>query len=378
MKIHEFQAKELMRDEGVPLPRGRVAENPSQAAEIARDLGGKVVIKAQVHVGGRGKAGGVKLANSPSRASEAAQKILGMDIKGLKVKKVLVEQAVNIDKEYYLGITLDRARAKNVIMLSPMGGVDIEEVARTNPGMIFRQQIEPELGLMDYQKRYLASRANLSKNSKKSLNKFIDALYRVYVRYDCTLAEINPLVMQTDGTFIAADAKINLDDNALFRHKDLLKYREFAEEDPIELEAKKRGIAYVKLSGNIGVIGNGAGLVMCTLDMVDRAGGRVANFLDIGGGARAEVVEKSVDLVLMDKGVEGIFINIFGGITRCDEVATGIVTAIKNLDLKIPVVIRLCGTNEEEGKKILDEAGFASVDTMLQGASRIVEMVKGK
>ncbi len=375
MKIHEYQAKEIMRVEGVSLPRGEVAESPQEVVDIARRLGGRVVVKAQVHVGGRGKAGGVKLASSPEEAGKVAQEIIGMDIKGLKVGKVLVEEAIDIDKEFYLGITLDRGRGINVIMLSPMGGVDIEEVAKTKPEMIFKEEIHPYLGLLDFQKRNLAFCTNLSKESRKSLMQFIDALYRVYVKYDCTLAEINPLVLQKDGTFIAADAKINLDDNALFRHKELLKYQEFAETDPIELEAKKRGIAYVRLDGDVGIIGNGAGLVMCSLDMVALAGGKVANFLDIGGGARAEVVEKSIDLVLMDKKVKGLFINIFGGITRCDEVASGIVTAIKNLDVKVPIVIRLSGTNEDEGKKILSDAGIETVDSMLEGASKIVELV---
>jgi succinyl-CoA synthetase beta subunit len=376
MNIHEYQAKELLAIEGVPLPGGRVASSPDQAEAIAAEMGCRVVIKAQVHAGGRGKAGGVKLAESPEEARKRAGEILGMSIKGLTVEKVLVEQALSITKEYYLGITLDRSRAVNVIIFSPMGGVDIEEVARTSPDMIFREPVDPLMGLQDFQKRNLAYRAGLGPVAVKSLCRFIDALYRIYVKYDCTLAEINPLALQEDGTFIAADAKINIDDNALFRHGDLLRFQDFAVTDPIEKEAKVRDISYVRLSGDIGIIGNGAGLVMCTLDMVDRAGGRVANFLDIGGGARAETVEKSVDLVLMDRGVRGLFINIFGGITRCDEVARGVSTAIQNLQVKVPVVIRLCGTNETEGRKILAEAGFNTVETMLEGAARIVEMAR--
>jgi len=376
LNIHEYQAKELMKKEGVPLPEGFVEAKPEEVYVIARDLGKRVVVKAQVHVGGRGKAGGVKLADNAEDAEKKAKKILGMKIKGLTVEKVLVEEAVDIKKEYYLGITLDRARGINVIMFSPMGGVDIEEVARTSPHMIFREPVVPLMGLLDFQKRNLSFWGEVPPESRKSLIGAIEALYRIYTKYDCTLAEINPLVLQSDGSFIAADAKINLDDNALFRHKNLLKYHEFAEADPIEREARARDIAYVRLSGDIGIIGNGAGLVMCTLDMVDRAGGKVANFLDIGGGARAETVEKSVDLVLMDKNVRGLFINIFGGITRCNEVARGIVTAMKNLNVKIPVVIRLCGTNEKEGKAILKKAGFTTVDTMLKGASKIVELSK--
>lgn len=376
MKIHEFQAKTLMRKEGVPLPHGKSADTPSKVREIAGELKKTVVVKAQVHVGGRGKAGGIKLASTPDEAEKIGEKILSMRLKGLPVKKVLVEEALDIQKEFYLGITLDRARNQNVIMLSPMGGVDIEEVARTHPDKIFREYIDPLPGLMEFQKNKLIFSMDLPPVSRKSLKNFITTLYNMYVKYDCTLAEINPLALLSDGSFTAADAKIILDDNAIYRHKNLLEYREFAEEDPIEQEAQRQGIAYVRLKGgDVGIIGNGAGLVMCTLDMIARAGGKPANFLDVGGGAKAELVERSMNLVLMDKNVKGLFLNIFGGITRCDEVARGIIQAAKNLHLGIPIVIRLSGTNEKEGRKLLGEAGFNTVETMLEGASKIVGLV---
>ena len=375
MKIHEYQAKELMGKEGLPLPKGQQASHCDDAAKIAEEMGKPVAVKAQVHVGGRGKAGGIKLAKNPGEALEAAKKILGMNLKGLTVKKVLVEEAIDIEKEFYLGITLDRAKGCNVIMLSPMGGIDIEEVAKTHPEMIFKETVDPAYGLLGFQKNNLAYNVDLSKESRKTLIKFIDILYKVYTKYDCNLAEINPLALLKDGRFVAADAKILIDDNALYRHPDLLEFREFAEDDPEEMEAHKRNIAYVKLPGDIGIIGNGAGLVMCTLDMIARAGGQPANFLDIGGGARAESVRQSMELILMDKKVRGVFINIFGGITRCDEVARGIIQAVESLSIKLPVVIRICGTNEEEGKKLLNEAGFTTVDTMLEGAAKIVELV---
>ena len=375
MKIHEYQAKELMAKEGLPLPGGKSAITADEVRQIAKEMQKTVAVKAQVHVGGRGKAGGVKLAKNHDEAYQAAAKILGMNLKGLIVRKVLVEEALDIEREFYLGITLDRANNRNVIMLSPMGGMDIEEVARTNPELIFKESIDPTLGLLSFQKNNLVYPLNLNGQQMKTLKKFIDILYKIYVKYDCTLAEINPLALLNDGRFVAADAKIIIDDNALYRHDELMEYREFAEEDPEETEAHNRNIAYVKLSGDVGIIGNGAGLVMCTLDMIDRAGGKAANFLDIGGGARAEMVRQSMELVLMDKKVRGMFINIFGGITRCDEVAKGIISAVDSLETKIPIVIRICGTNEVEGKALLRESGFATVDTMLEGAAKIVELI---
>ncbi|MCD4786409.1 MAG: ADP-forming succinate--CoA ligase subunit beta [Candidatus Eremiobacteraeota bacterium] len=376
MKIHEFQAKMLLRKEEVPLPRGKSADTPSMVREIAREINKTVVVKAQVHVGGRGKAGGIKLASTPDEAEKIGGKILSMRLKGLPVNKVLVEEALDIKKEFYLGITLDRAKNQNVIILSPKGGVDIEEVAKTHPDEIFEEYVDPVLGLMEFQKNSLVFCVDLPPASRKSLKNFITTLYNMYVKYDCTLAEINPLALLSDGSFTAADAKIIHDDNALYRHKNLMEYREFAEEDPIEQEAHRQGIAYVRLEGgDVGIIGNGAGLVMCTLDMIARAGGKPANFLDVGGGAKAELVERSMNLVLMDKDVKGLFLNIFGGITRCDEVAKGIIQAVRNLNLKLPIVIRLSGTNEKEGRKLLSEAGFNTVETMLEGASRIVGLV---
>jgi len=378
MKIHEYQAKEIMRTEGVPLPGGIATEDHREARKIAEKLGKKVVVKSQVHVGGRGKAGGIKLAVTPEETQNAAEQILGMKLKGIIVRKVLVEEALEIEKEFYLGITLDRATNRNVIMMSPMGGMDIEEVAATQPDQIFKEYIDPLMGLMEFQKINLVFKVDLPKESRKSLKKMIGVLYDVYSKYDCTLAEINPLALLSDGSFVAADAKMILDDNALFRHPGLIKYREFAEEDPVEREAHRRKIAYVKLKGDVGIIGNGAGLVMCTLDIIDLAGGKPANFLDIGGGAKADMVRQSMELILMDEKVKGLFINIFGGITRCDEVARGIVQAVESLKIKLPIVIRICGTNEAEGKKLLDEAGFEIVETMLEGASKIVELIGSK
>ncbi len=374
MNIHEYQAKEIFAGAGLAVPRGQVCTTPDQAEQTAVKMNCPVVVKAQVHAGGRGKAGGVKLARNPGEARTAGEKIIGMVIKGLTVEKVLVEEALDIQKEYYLGITLDRSRGQNVMIFSPVGGMDIEEVARTNPEMIFREPVDPLMGLGDFQKRNLAFCGHVPSEGIKSLMKFMGTLYDIYCACDCTLSEINPLVFTGGKCFIAADGKINIDDSALYRQKDLLKYQEIAQSDPIEAEARQRNIAYVRLSGDIGIIGNGAGLVMCTLDMVDRAGGRVANFLDIGGGAKADKVRQSVELVLMDPGVRGLFINIFGGITRCDEVARGLVEGITGLKVKIPVVIRLCGTNEKEGRHVLSEAGFDTVDTMLEGAGKIVAL----
>lgn len=375
MNIHEYQAKEIMAKEGLPVPMGKPAFIPDEARLIAEEIGKPVVIKAQVHAGGRGKSGGVKLAGNPDEAYEAARQILGMDLKGFTVRKILVEEALKIEREFYLGITLDRAICRNVIMLSPEGGMDIEEVACKNPEMIFREPLDPLLGLPGFQKNNLVCPLNLNSSQSKTLREFIDILYRLYIKYDCTLAEINPLTLLADGSFVAADAKMIIDDNALYRQNKLIQYQEFAGEEPEEEEANRRNLSYVKLSGDVGIIGNGAGLVMCTLDMIDRAGGRSANFLDIGGGARADEVCRSIELVLMNKKVRGIFINIFGGITRCDEAARGIISAVNSLKPEVPIVIRLSGTNSNQGRNLLMEAGLTTVDTMLEGASKIVEMI---
>lgn len=375
MLIHEYQAKELIGKLGVSLPQGKMASSPDEAYKIAEELQAKVVVKAQVHAGGRGKAGGVKLAGTPDEARAAAQSILGMKIKGLTVEKVLVEKAVNIDKEFYIGITLDRSRGKNCFMFSPMGGVDIEDVAAKHPDKIFKEYIDPYLGLLSYQIRKMICPLCLTKEQNKELTGFMKKLYLAYEKYDCSLAEINPLVATKEGAFIAADAKINLDDNALFRHPELSAYKESAEDDEIEKIAHEKNIAYVRLGGNIGILGNGAGLVMTTLDMVAREGGKPANFLDIGGGANEETVKQALGIVLMDKNVKGVLFNIFGGIVRCDTVAQGIKNAAEKMNIKVPMVIRLCGTREKEGKEILKDSNLTPAENMQDGARKIVELV---
>lgn len=373
MVIHEYQAKELMKKYGIPVPQGYVLDKPGEIKDSGPLAGRRVAVKAQVHVGGRGKAGGIKLADDHEGAKQAAGQILGMNIKGLTVRKVLLEEALSIDHEYYLGITMDRDRAMNLVMLSPMGGVDIEEVARTSPEAIFKEYLHPHLGLQEFQVRALVSRLDLPKEARAQLASIIKNLYRLYIESDATLAEINPLALYKGG-LIAADGKINLDDNAMFRHREFESLREIAEDDPIERDAHQKGLAYVRLGGNVGIIGNGAGLVMATLDTVSQEGGKPANFLDIGGGARHEVVKKSLEVVLSDRNVNGLFINIFGGITRCDEVAKGIVESIKELKVTMPLVIRLRGTNYEEGKAILQDASLVPVETMQEGARKIVEL----
>lgn len=378
MKIHEYQAKEIFAKYGVPIPEGRVARTPDEVEAIARELNVPVVVKAQVHVGGRGKAGGIKVGKTPEEAHAAGEQILGMDIKGLTVNEVLVEQAADIKEEYYIGITTDRAARRNIVMVSAAGGIDIEEVAATDPEKIAKLHLDPALGLQDFQIRNLAYDAKLPAAAAKQVGPFLKALYKVYSEYDCSLAEINPLVLTGDGKLIAADAKINIDDNALFRHKELATLQEAQEEDPIEAEAHKRGLTYVRLEGDIGIIGNGAGLVMTTLDVVQREGGKPANFLDIGGGAKAEVVTKAIDTVLLDPNVKGIFFNIFGGITRGDEVAKGMLSAIETMDIKVPIVVRLTGTRATEGLALLEGSALTPAATMQEGAQKIVALAKGQ
>ena len=375
MKIHEYQGKEIFAKYGVPVPQGRVAFTPDEAAIVAAEIGKTVVVKAQVHAGGRGKAGGIKVAKTPDEARAAAQQIIGMEIKGLKVEKVLVEEAADIKEEYYLGITTDRAARRNIVMVSKEGGIEIEIVAEENPAAIAKLHLDPAIGLQDFQIRQLGFEANLPPLALKGMGAFLKALYRVYLDYDCSLAEINPLVLTGDGKLIAADSKIVLDDNALFRHPELAKFQEEQEEDPIEAEAHKRGLTYVRLDGDIGIIGNGAGLVMTTLDVVKREGGSPANFLDIGGGAKAETVTKAIDTVLLDKNVKGIFFNIFGGITRGDEVAKGMLEAIATMDIKVPIVVRLTGTRAAEGLALLEGSTLVGAATMQEGAQKIVALV---
>lgn len=379
MKIHEYQAKELLKEFGVSVPEGAIAHTPEEVKEIAKRLGKSVVVKAQVHVGGRGKAGGIKLASNPSLAELTGKEILGMSIKGLAVKKVLVEEAFAIAEENYLAIILDRSNASHILMASTKGGVDIEEVAVTSPEKIAKVYVDPIKGVLDYQIRTLFFEAGINPAFYKDFMKLTRSLVEAYFACDGTLFEINPLVFTKDGYLFAADAKVDIDENALFRHSGFEILRESSDEDPIEQAAHKRKLPYVHLAGgNVGIIGNGAGLVMTTLDMVAREGGKPANFLDVGGGANHKIVKDALEIILMDENVKGIFVNIFGGITRCDEVAKGIIEARSFLDIGVPMVIRLSGTLEEEGRAILKSGGLTSVESMEEGARRIVTLINGK
>lgn len=377
MKIHEYQAKKILAQYAIPIPSGEIATKASKAKEIAIKLNKKVVLKAQIHLGGRGKSGGIKFADSSEQTEEIAGQILGMKIKGLTVEKILVEEAADIDKEYYIGIVIDRELQQNTIIISAMGGIDIEEISVNQPDKITKIAVNPGLGLQDYQIRLAAYQAGLDKNIIPQTSKILKKLYQAYIQSDANLAEINPLVVTKSGTLIATDAKINIDDNALYRHPEFNQWKEDSAEDPIELEAHRRNIQYVRLSGNIGIIGNGAGLVMATLDEVKQAGGSPANFLDIGGGAQSELVKNALELILLDPNVKGVLFNIFGGITRCDEVALGVLNVINNMELKIPIVIRLTGTREEEGRKLIENSDLVLADNMLAAAHTIVELVNG-
>lgn len=372
MKIHEYQAKQIIAKYQIPIQKGDVATTVKEAIDIAEKLNKPVVIKAQVHVGGRGKAGGVKLAADMKAVESAASAILGMKIKGLTVEKILIAEAVDIDQEYYLGITVDREAQRNIFMVSSSGGVDIEAVAANSPEKIAKTHVNPGIGLHDYQLRQLCYTAKFDKKYISIISQILAKLYQVYIATDASLAEINPLVITKQGTVIAADAKINIDDNSLYRHPEFEIYKEESEEDAIEAEAHRRNIQYVRLDGTIGILGNGAGLVMATIDEVKRAGGAAANFLDIGGGAKSELVKNALEIVLMDKKVNGILFNVFGGITRCDEVAKGLIEATKTMDIKVPIVVRLTGTNEIEGRELLKTSKFASAQTMQEAAEKIV------
>ena len=374
MKIHEYQAKQLFAKYKIQLPDGEVVCTHDRARTAAQRLGGRVVVKAQVHVGGRGKAGGVKLAKNPEEAERAASDIIGMSIKGLIVEKVLIERALDIASEYYLGITLDRAARRNVVMVSAMGGVDIEEVAATHPEAIVTHHIDPLTGVLDFEARRLVAGAGLNQRITGAFANMLNKLLRCFAENDCSLAEINPLAVTGESVLVAADAKINIDDNALFRQSDVTSLREEHEEDPLEAEAQEKGLAYVRLEGEVGIIGNGAGLTMASLDAVQGAGGRPANFLDIGGGAQADIVSEGMKLILKDPNVKGLLINIFGGITRCDEVAKGILKASQTMDGDVPMVIRLTGTREEEGRKLLVGTPLITAATMAEAAKKIVEL----
>jgi len=387
MKVHEYQAKALLREFGVAVPKGEVADTPAQARTIAQRLGGKVVVKAQVHAGGRGKAGGIKLADSPTAAEQAAAQILGMMLKtpqtppeGIKVRKVLVEEASAIDRELYLSITLDRTRATHVVMASQAGGMEIEEVAAKTPDKILREWSHPALGIADFQARRLAFGLDLAGDQFKQGAALLRNLFALYLAKDCSLVEINPLVVTKDSRVFALDAKLNFDDNALYRHKEIAELRDPNEETPLDVEASKYGLNYIKLDGNVGCMVNGAGLAMATMDIIKQAGGEPANFLDVGGGASPEQVENAFRILSSDPSVKAIFINVFGGILRVDRLAEGVIAAVKKLGLQLPVVLRAEGTNVEQGKKMLADSGLAltMADDMADGAKKAVALAKGQ
>ena len=387
MKIHEYQAKALLREFGVAVPKGEVADTPAQARAIAQRLGGRVVVKAQVHAGGRGKAGGIKLADDPATAEQAAGQILGMMLKtpqtppdGIKVREVLVEEASAIERELYLSITLDRARATHVVMASQAGGIEIEEVAAKTPDRILREWAHPALGLADFQARRLAFGLGLAGEPFKQAAALIRNLFALYLAKDCSLVEINPLVVTKDGRVFALDAKLNFDDNALYRHKEIAELRDVNEETPLDVEASKYGLNYIKLDGDVGCMVNGAGLAMATMDIIKQAGGEPANFLDVGGGASPEQIENAFRILSSDPSVRAVFINVFGGILRVDRLAEGVIGAVKKLGLTLPVVLRAEGTNVEQGKKMLADSGLAltMADDMADGAKKAVALAKGR
>lgn len=378
MKIHEYQAKDILARYGIPVQPGRVARTPEEAEAIARELGGPVVIKAQVYVGGRGKAGGIQFGDTPEEARAAAAKVLGMEIKGLKVEKVLVVSKLEIKEEYYLGIILDRKTQAPVVMVSTAGGIDIEEVAATAPEKIIQQPIDMHWGLRPFEARDILARAGFPHQVISKGGVILAALAKAFIESDASLAEINPLALTADGQVQAADAKILIDDNGLFRQQEYAAWAETEESNPLEFEAKKEGLTYVKLDGDVGIVGNGAGLVMTTLDMVARVGGKPANFLDIGGGAKAEVMRKALTFVARDPQVKGILVNIFGGITRGEEVAKGVIMAQAEIPEGMPIVVRLSGTGAEEGKALLRDAGLDWGKDMRDAAQKIVAAIDTK
>jgi succinyl-CoA synthetase beta subunit len=372
MKLHEYQSKQIFSRYGIPIPKGKVASTADEARSIAVELGGRVVIKSQVLVGGRGKAGGIRLAKDPHEAEDVAAQILSMEIKGLPVRKVLVDEAASISKEIYLGITNDRSARKPVMMASSAGGVEIEEVARTTPEKIIKSHINPLLGLKDYQARNIAIGIDLPKQHWKVFNQIANGLWHAYQDCDATLAEINPLVITDSNQLVALDGKMLIDDNALFRHPDLAELRDLDVEAPAEVEARKYGLTYIKLDGNIGCMVNGAGLAMTTMDIIKLFGGEPANFLDIGGGAGSDKVAAAIRIILTDPNVKAVLFNIFGGITRGDEVARGILSALNEVKPHIPLVVRLVGTNAEEGRKLLSDANMITAETLVDAAKKAV------
>jgi succinyl-CoA synthetase beta subunit len=385
MKIHEYQAKAILGRYGVAVPRGRVARTIGEAVDAARELGGRVVVKAQIHAGGRGQGGGVKLAADAMQAREAASNILGMTLvthqtgpEGRRVERLLVEEALPIEKEFYAGIVLDRAASRPVMLVSSAGGMEIEEVAAKTPELILKEPFDPADGLMSWQARKLAFGLGLAGGAVEEAVRALMALAKCYAEMDCSLAEINPLVLATGGRIIALDAKLNFDDNALFRHRELLELRDVNEEDPLEVEASRFGLSYVKLDGTVGCMVNGAGLAMATMDIIQHAGGSPANFLDVGGGASKEQIRNAFRILMADKSVKAVLINIFGGILRCDTLAAGVLDATRELHVEAPIVVRMEGTNVHEGRKMLAESGlnFTLAGGMRDAAEKVVALAR--
>jgi succinyl-CoA synthetase beta subunit len=377
MDLLEYQGKRLFAKHGVPVPEGRPATTVPEATQAAEDLGFPVVIKAQVQIGGRGKAGGIKLANDRREAEEHATAILGMDIRCYTVHELYVERASEIDEEYYAAIVFDRSAKKPMVMLSRMGGMDVEEVAETDPEAMRMLHVDPLLGLQDFHGRRLAFESGIAEDVIRPGGAMLAKLYDVFVREDATLVEVNPLLITKNREVVALDAKVTVDDNSLYRHPDVAELRDLSAEDPQERMAKERGLTYVKLDGNVGILGNGAGLVMSTLDVVAQAGGKPANFLDAGGGSKAEAITSAVEVILSDEKVSAVLFNIFGGITRCDEVARGLIEAFEQVKPEVPFVVRLDGTNDKEGRALLAEANLPNVHTeatMLGAAEKVVEL----
>ncbi|NPA11388.1 MAG: ADP-forming succinate--CoA ligase subunit beta [Epsilonproteobacteria bacterium] len=389
MNIHEYQAKEIFRKYGVPTPRGGVAFSGPEARKVAEELGGNLwVVKAQIHAGGRGKAGGVKLAKSLDEVEKLATEMIGMTLvthqtgpEGKVVKKVYIEEGADIKEEYYLGMVLDRALEMPVMMASTEGGMEIEEVAEKTPEKIIKVAIDPTIGFQPFHARKLAFGLGLSKDEQKEFIKFASALYRVYTENDAELIEINPLIKTGDGKFLALDAKMGFDDNALYRHPEIAEMRDLDEEEPTEIEAKKYGLSYIKLDGNVGCMVNGAGLAMATMDIIKHEGGEPANFLDVGGGANPDTVAKGFEIILSDPNVKSIFVNIFGGIVRCDRIANGILQATEKVEVNVPVIVRLDGTNAEEAAEILRNANIKNIipaEDLKDGAKKAVKAAKGE
>ncbi len=385
MKIHEYQAKAILARNGVPVPQGEVVFSAKEAEEAARRLGGTVVVKAQIHAGGRGKGGGVKVVKGPDDAARIAADIIGMRLvthqtgpAGQVVQRVLVEQGLRIKRELYLGVVIDRSTERPVLMASPDGGVEIEKVAEETPERIFKEFIHPGLGLFAYQTRKLAFALGLEGAQVAQAGKLMTAVYNAFIATDASLIEINPLIVTEEGNLLALDAKMTFDDNALYRHSDIKELRDPSEEEPLEVEASKFSLNYIKLDGTIGCMVNGAGLAMATMDIIKLAGGEPANFLDVGGGANAEQIRNAFKILMSDKSVKAVFINIFGGILRCDVLAEGVIAAVKELGVPVPIVIRMEGTNVEKGKQMLKDSGlnFTTVDTMSEGAERVVALAK--